>query len=95
MLFGACAWLASTVSLGSLKWNLAHNNGLLHQPPVRCKAVRGVTRQCQNRHLAAAEGCFSVVEWLLKEAGADPNPIDRFNRTPLEVCRILLAVSQH
>ncbi|KAK9838136.1 hypothetical protein WJX81_003291 [Elliptochloris bilobata] len=35
-------------------------------------------------HLAAAEGCFSVVEWLLKEAGADTNPIDRFSRTPLE-----------
>lgn len=54
-----------------------------------------MTRQCQTRHLAAAEGCFSVVEWLLKEAGADPNPIDRFNRTPLEACRALLAVSQH
>lgn len=36
-----------------------------------------------------------MVEWLLKEAGADPNPIDRFNRTPLEACRALLAVSQH
>jgi serine/threonine protein kinase len=34
-------------------------------------------------HLASAEGCFSVVEWLLSE-GADPNPIDRFGRTPLE-----------
>ncbi len=37
-----------------------------------------------DRHLAAAEGCFSVVEWLLKEANADANSIDRFNRTPLE-----------
>ena len=34
-------------------------------------------------HLAAAEGCFSVVEWLLS-AGAPANPIDRFGRTPLE-----------
>jgi serine/threonine protein kinase len=34
-------------------------------------------------HLASAEGCFSVVEWLLAE-GADANPIDRFGRTPLE-----------
>jgi serine/threonine protein kinase len=34
-------------------------------------------------HLASAEGCFSVVEWLLAE-GAIPNPIDRFGRTPLE-----------
>ena len=38
----------------------------------------------RGRHLAAAEGCFSVVEWLLREAGADANSIDRFNRTPLE-----------
>ena len=34
------------------------------------------------------------MEWLLKEAGADPNPIDRFNRTPLEVRHALLAKSQ-
>lgn len=35
-------------------------------------------------HLAAAEGCYAVVQWLLHEAGAKPNPIDRFGRTPLE-----------
>ncbi|BDA49507.1 Integrin-linked protein kinase 1 [Coccomyxa sp. Obi] len=35
-------------------------------------------------HLAAAEGCYSVVQWLLTEGKCDPNPIDRFNRTPLE-----------
>ena len=38
------------------------------------------------RHLAAAEGCYSVVEWLLTEGKCVPNPIDRFKRTPLEVC---------
>ena len=38
------------------------------------------------RHLAAAEGCYSVVEWLLTEGKCAPNPIDRFKRTPLEVC---------
>jgi hypothetical protein len=37
------------------------------------------------RHIAAAEGAFSVVQWLI-EAGADVNPLDRHNRTPLEVC---------
>lgn len=37
------------------------------------------------RHLAAAEGCYSVVEWLLTEGKCVPNPIDRFKRTPLEV----------
>ncbi|KAG2500845.1 hypothetical protein HYH03_001606 [Edaphochlamys debaryana] len=34
-------------------------------------------------HLAAAEGAFSVMLWLL-DHGADVNPIDRFKRTPLE-----------
>ena len=38
-----------------------------------------------GRHLAAAEGCYSVVQWLLTEGKCGPNPIDRFNRTPLEV----------
>lgn len=41
--------------------------------------------QSCSRHLAAAEGCYSVVQWLLTEGKCDPNPIDRFNRTPLEV----------
>lgn len=36
------------------------------------------------RHLAAAEGCFSVVAWLL-DLGVEVNPVDRFHRTPLEV----------
>ena len=38
-----------------------------------------------GRHLSAAEGCYSVVAWLLSK-GVDVNPIDRFKRTPLEVC---------
>ena len=37
------------------------------------------------RHIAAAEGAFSVVQWLVVEEGADPNPVDRHQRTPLEV----------
>ncbi|WIA42498.1 hypothetical protein OEZ86_008486 [Tetradesmus obliquus] len=35
-------------------------------------------------HLAAAEGCYSVAAWLLKEIGTAANPVDRFKRTPLE-----------
>ena len=35
-------------------------------------------------HLAAAEGAYSVVQWLLEEVKAPANPIDRFLRTPLE-----------
>lgn len=35
-------------------------------------------------HLAASEGCFRVVHWLI-EQGADVNVIDRFKHTPLEV----------
>jgi ankyrin repeat protein len=35
------------------------------------------------RHLASSEGCFSVVDWLIKSK-ADVNVIDRFNHTPLE-----------
>lgn len=38
------------------------------------------------RHLAASEGSWSVSEWLLSY-GADINALDRFKRTPLEVCR--------
>mmetsp|Transcript_40831 Transcript_40831/g.103449 ORF Transcript_40831/g.103449 Transcript_40831/m.103449 type:complete len:522 (+) Transcript_40831:168-1733(+) len=34
-------------------------------------------------HLAASEGCFSVVDWLIKNK-ADVNVIDRFKHTPLE-----------
>ncbi len=37
-----------------------------------------------RRHLAAAEGCYAVVQWLLYDAQAKPNAIDRFGRTPLE-----------
>lgn len=34
-------------------------------------------------HLAAAEGCYQILEWLM-ESGADVNQLDRFKRTPLE-----------
>ncbi|PNW85018.1 hypothetical protein CHLRE_03g168150v5 [Chlamydomonas reinhardtii] len=34
-------------------------------------------------HVSAAEGAYSVVEWLVQE-GADVNAIDRHGRTPLE-----------
>ncbi len=36
-----------------------------------------------RRHVSAAEGAYSVVEWLVME-GADVNAIDRHGRTPLE-----------
>lgn len=36
-------------------------------------------------HIAAAEGAFSVVQWLVAEEAVDINPIDRHNKTPLEV----------
>jgi hypothetical protein len=40
---------------------------------------------CDNcRHIACAEGAYSVAHWLL-DVGVDPNPHDRHNRTPLEV----------
>eukprot|EP00983_Pelagomonas_calceolata_P101781 1158739-Pelagomonas_calceolata.AAC.3 len=38
---------------------------------------------CPLKHLAAAEGSYSAVSWLLQQ-GCDVNPIDRFQRTPLE-----------
>ena len=37
------------------------------------------------RHLAASEGCYKVTEWLI-DLGSDVNALDRFKRTPLEVC---------
>lgn len=36
-------------------------------------------------HLAASEGSYKVAEWLLEHT-ADVNALDRFKRTPLEVC---------
>ncbi|KAK9815543.1 hypothetical protein WJX72_005453 [[Myrmecia] bisecta] len=35
-------------------------------------------------HLAAAEGRLDVVQWIVIECHANPNPVDRFRRTPLE-----------
>ncbi|KAI8477395.1 MAG: protein kinase [Monoraphidium minutum] len=35
-------------------------------------------------HLSAAEGCYSVAQWLLDECSVEVNPVDRFKRTPLE-----------
>ena len=40
-------------------------------------------------HLAASEGSYKVAEWLLEQK-ADVNALDRFKRTPLEVCALLL-----
>lgn len=39
-----------------------------------------------RRHLAAAEGQFNAVEWLVTRKHCNPSPVDRFGRTPLEVC---------
>ncbi len=36
------------------------------------------------RHLAAAEGQLAAATWLL-DNDCSPNPVDRFQRTPLEV----------
>lgn len=64
--------------------------------PERCRvicdtwAISVADRSCCDYdrrtplHLAAAEGCYAVVQWLLYDADAKPNPIDRFGRTPLE-----------
>ena len=49
-----------------------------------CFAAHARFRRTPRRHLAAAEGCYSVVQWLVEDMGADPNPVDRFGRTPLE-----------
>ncbi|MEW5309905.1 MAG: hypothetical protein WDW38_001748 [Sanguina aurantia] len=35
-------------------------------------------------HVSAAEGAFSVVQWLVEEGGADVNCLDRHQHTPLE-----------
>lgn len=35
-------------------------------------------------HVAAAEGAYSVVQWLVEEEKVDVNPLDRHGRTPLE-----------
>lgn len=35
-------------------------------------------------HIAAAEGAFSVVQWLVVEEGVDVNALDRHNHTALE-----------
>lgn len=37
------------------------------------------------RHVAAAEGQLSTVNWLLVAKSCNPNLVDRFSRTPLEV----------
>ncbi len=36
-------------------------------------------------HVAAAEGAYSVVEWLVKSEACPVNPLDRHMKTPLEV----------
>ncbi len=36
-------------------------------------------------HVAAAEGAYSVVEWLVQSESCQVNPLDRHNKTPLEV----------
>ena len=45
---------------------------------------RLIPPQSSCRHLAAAEGQLKTVEWLLQQE-CDPNPVDRFSRTPLDV----------
>lgn len=40
---------------------------------------------CVYRHIASAEGAFSVVQWLVMEEKVDVNPMDRHHKTPLEV----------
>lgn len=64
--------------------------------PERCRvicetwAINVANRSCCDYdrrtplHLAAAEGCYAVVQWLLYDVDAQPNPVDRFGRTPLE-----------
>lgn len=64
--------------------------------PERCRvicdtwAISVADRSCCDYdrrtplHLASAEGCYAVVQWLLYDADAKPNPVDRFGRTPLE-----------
>jgi hypothetical protein len=48
---------------------------------------------CACRHIACAEGAYSVAQWLI-ETGVDPNPRDRHDRTPLEVRTDALASRQ-
>lgn len=46
---------------------------------IKCKDYDGRT----PLHLSACEGQQHVVQWLL-ESGADPNPLDRYQGTPLQ-----------
>lgn len=50
---------------------------------VLCAVLNNQCMLCIRRHVSAAEGAYSVVEWLVME-GADVNAIDRHGRTPLE-----------
>jgi ankyrin repeat protein len=59
---------------------------------LNCPYMQGDDTNLFCRHLAAAEGCYAVVQWLLHDAGAKPNPIDRFGRTPLEDAVCLLVI---
>ena len=49
------------------------------------KAVAVMHLHFLRRHLAAAEGQFVTVEWLVTREHCNPSPVDRFGRTPLEV----------
>ena len=45
-------------------------------------------------HLAAAEGHFDTVKFLLSKCKVNPNPKDRWNRTPYSESRELNYVSE-
>lgn len=51
--------------------------------PVKDQSVMDYDRRTPL-HVAAAEGAFSVVQWLVNEENANVNPIDRHQKTPLE-----------
>ena len=46
-------------------------------------------------HLAAAEGHFDTVKFLLSKCKVNPNPKDRWNRTPYSESKELKYVSDH
>jgi len=56
---------------------------LQHRQKVHSSGYLVCVHAC--RHIAAAEGAFSVVHWLVREGRASVNPLDRHGRTPLEV----------
>ena len=61
------------------KVKIIEDMGIMLTDPVCCDYDRRTPL-----HLSCAEGSFRVTEYFLTEKKMDPNPIDRFDQTPLQ-----------